>query len=69
MSDAREQLLKQVNEKQAVGGLDPETRMLIGLLGETILAFGEEIDDLRQRVAELEDDAEERDKRAWYSEQ
>ncbi|WP_129115501.1 hypothetical protein [Halegenticoccus tardaugens] len=68
MTDEREELLRQLNEKQAVHGVDPETRALIGLLSATVLTLGEEIDDLRQRIEKLESTDEEQRKRAWYSE-
>lgn len=71
MSEAREQLVRELSEKQAVEGLDPETRIVIGLLTETVQTLGEEIDDLQQRVAELEEGGEtdeERTRREWYSE-
>lgn len=71
MSETREQLIRELSEKQAVEGLDPETRIVIGHLTETVQTLGEEIDDLQQRVAELEDGGEtdeERKRREWYSE-
>ena len=69
-TDPRDELLQQLNEMQAVEGIDAETRTLIGVLSETIVTYGEEIDELQQRVAELEDavDADEQQMRAWYSE-
>ncbi|WP_327051624.1 hypothetical protein [Halomicrococcus gelatinilyticus] len=69
-ADPRDELLQQLNEMQAVEGIDAETRNLIGILSETIVAYSEEIDDLQQRVAELEDatETDERRARAWYSE-
>ncbi|WP_458209953.1 hypothetical protein [Haladaptatus sp. NG-SE-30] len=70
MPSTREDLLQQLNELQAVHGVDSETRAVIGSLTETIRTLGEEIDDLQQRVTELEDalDEDERRKRTWYSE-
>jgi len=69
-ADPRDELLQQLNEMQAVEGIDAETRNLIGILSETIVAYSEEIDDLQQRVAELEDatETDEGRPRAWYSE-
>ena len=75
MADTRDDLLQQLNELQAVHGIDTETRKVIGALSETIVTLGDEIDDLRQRVAELEDIVDgydrvedEQQKQAWYSE-
>jgi uncharacterized protein YlxW (UPF0749 family) len=70
MPDAREDLLQRLNEMQAVDGIDSETREVIGLLSATIRSLGAEIDDLQQRVEELEKavDDDDRRKRMWYSE-
>ena len=69
-TDPRDELLQQLSEMQAVEGIDAETRNLIGILSETIVAYSEEIDDLRRRVSELEDDGDTDGQRAstWYSE-
>ncbi|WP_458188135.1 hypothetical protein [Haladaptatus sp. NG-WS-4] len=70
MSEARSELRQELSELQAIQGVDSETRELIGILSQTIHTLGAEIDDLQQRVEELEDafDADERRKRTWYSE-
>lgn len=77
MTKSHDELLQQLNEMQAVRGIEGDTRNVIGMLGETITTLGEEIDVLQQRVNELEervdeiectdDDGEQR-KQAWYSE-
>ncbi|WP_266081106.1 hypothetical protein [Haladaptatus caseinilyticus] len=77
MTDSQEELRKQLSEMQAVHGIDTDTRNVIGILSETITTLGKEIDDLQQRVAELEKRVDETDgpknddeqqKHAWYSE-
>jgi predicted nucleic acid-binding Zn-ribbon protein len=70
MANSREELVQQLNEKQAVRGTNSETRELLGFLDTTIRTLGKEIDTLQQRVAELEEEVngDEQQNRAWYSE-
>ncbi|EFW91033.1 hypothetical protein ZOD2009_15626 [Haladaptatus paucihalophilus DX253] len=75
MTDSHGELLQQVNEMQAASGIDPDTRKVIGILSETINTLGTEIEELQQRVAELEEGIEkngrsldDEQKQAWYSE-
>ncbi|WP_433630345.1 hypothetical protein [Halomicrococcus sp. NG-SE-24] len=69
MTEDRDEILHELNELQAESGIDPETRYIIGLLGTTIHTLGEQIDDLQQRVEELESGytPEESQEYTWYS--
>lgn len=75
MADSHEELLQQLNEIQATRGIETETRKVIGALGETVSTLTEEIDELQQRIVELEEVVEnngqhkkDNRKMEWYSE-
>ena len=70
MSDEREEILDRLNELQAESGIEPETRHVIGILGEAVTALGEEIDTLEQRIEDLEEQqVQEEKKYDWYPDQ
>lgn len=75
MSESREELLQELNNKLAVQGTTQESREIIGLLYATIQALGEEIDTLEEELAKVQDQMEEvediekeQKRRKWYSE-
>ncbi|WP_266081702.1 hypothetical protein [Haladaptatus caseinilyticus] len=75
MSESRDNLLQNLNEKLAVESTPPENREIIGTLCSTIQTLGKEIDmleeqltEVQERLEEVEDTNQEQEKRAWYSE-
>lgn len=70
MVKSREEILEQLNEKQATQEVDPETRELLGLLHDTIVSLSDEIAELQDQIDDLErtDERDDATNYSWYSE-
>ncbi|WP_435156928.1 hypothetical protein [Haladaptatus sp. DFWS20] len=69
MSEARDQLEQKLNNRLAAQSTTQQNREIIGLLCTTIQTLGEEIDELEEQLAEVQENVEqEQKKRKWYTE-